>query len=212
MTSLIAKIVLQLSSRAIFPSDINSFVSSINSNMKDLTAYTTRIQKGNSDQQEQTLDLTKVTTQLLKVKLLSRVNQGFRTNWINLVNSNSGVESSLLSVNRQDWNSKLTLMSKVLVDDDLNPKGEESNEQFKRKWFRNLLFGDEYLLPEYLNDDAKNGKNGKGKGGADDLVMFSTGSFSKVRDRVDAGDWEGAQKQIDLVCDMLDFLLGFWDN
>ncbi|KAH3665942.1 hypothetical protein OGAPHI_004131 [Ogataea philodendri] len=168
LTRMVAKIILQLTEKPIIPYDIFNMVSTINKNMKDLRAYAEYKDKNAK------LDFTQFDTSLIKLKTIAREQQSFIKTWTEIVNADSGSEPNLLAVNRWDWNAKLVLLEKIL---------QSSNGIFDRPWHRNVLFGNEFKIPEI--DDHQ----------------FNYNSFPGVRDAIDAQDWKEAQNQLSCVSD-----------
>ncbi|KAG7750496.1 hypothetical protein KL911_000904 [Ogataea haglerorum] len=171
LTRLVAKIILQLTDKPIIPYDILNMVSAINRNMKDLRSYVEFKDKNSK------LDFTRFDTSLVKLKSIAREQQSFIKTWTEIVNADSGSEPNLLAVNRWDWNAKIVLLEKIL---------QSSNGIYDRPWHKNVLFGNEFRIPETKE------------------TSFIYDSFPGVRDAIDAGDWKEAQNQLDLISELMD--------
>ncbi|VEU23872.1 DEKNAAC104841 [Brettanomyces naardenensis] len=177
ITSVLAKILFELSDRAVIPFDVYSLVSMMNQDARDLDSYA-QIKQRDSGRR---LDFNKFEQALVKMKGLGREQQSFVSTWSEIVDSASGVEPNLLAVNRWDWNSKLSVLQKVLT----SPNGV-----YNRPWQRNVIFGHQLDLPEEYDD-------------AGHLRSFKSSSFPGVRDALSDGNWDEAQAQLDKVSDVL---------
>ncbi|ODV88307.1 hypothetical protein CANARDRAFT_26456 [[Candida] arabinofermentans NRRL YB-2248] len=186
LTSLIAKILIQLAQKPVIPFDIFALVSDINKSFKDLRNYVDFQKKLQGT--DATLDFTHFETSLIKFKTIGRQQQSFIETWTDIVNSDGGVEPNLLAVNRWDWNSKLTLIEKILVS---------TSGTYNRPWYGNVLYGEELTYPEYTDPQGK-------------PMDFDHSSFPGVRNAVDAGDWKGAADQLGMISELLDQCLQFF--
>lgn len=177
LTSVLARALIALSDNPIIPFDIYQFVTTVDENLKDLETY--------ADKSGKNLNYNSLRSVLLNMKQLSREQQGFESTWRDIVDSNSGIEPNLLSVNRWDWNSKLAVLHKAAG----YIKGTENNH-----WQRNLLFGRQKDLPENFASD----------------VHYRTDTFPGIRDAISAGDKDGAQEQVDHVTEALKQVLSIF--
>lgn len=182
LSEVIMRLALQLVQKPIIPFDIVGFVSGINEYSKDLKQYSfDRINelKGGDFK----LDFNRLETSLIKLKSIGREHIAFIETWSDIVNAGSGIEPNLLSVNRWDWNAKISLVEKSLL---------AMSGTLDRPWNRNVLFGRQLKFPLRFDD------NGELK----DNYQYTT--FPGVRDALERGDWANAQSQLDMVTDLLD--------
>ncbi|GMF10237.1 unnamed protein product [[Candida] boidinii] len=183
LSEVIIKLMLQLVEKPIIPFDIVGLVSGINGYAKDLKQYSfdqiSALQGGDFK-----LDFNKLETSLIKLKSIGREHIAFIETWSDIVNAGSGIEPSLLSVNRWDWNAKISLVEKSML---------AMSGTLGRPWNRNVLFGRQLRIP--LKTDESSGNL---------ISRYEYTTFPGVRDALERGDWANAQAQLDMVTDLLD--------
>lgn len=184
MTKLISFIAVKLSDTPILPYDLRLMIEKINQYIKELRQYSTF--------RRQFLNFTDLDDLMNRFSFISEQNEAFVQTWNDIVDNGYGSEPNLLSVNRWDWNSKLLLLNKVLI---------EMDGTFENPWNHNILFGIE-ANPQlrYLNE---------GDSHLEDSIIPKTG-FPGVWDAIDKNDWQHAQEQIDIITGMINRCLNLF--
>lgn len=183
MTKLVASIIAKLSDTPIIPYDVRSFFDNINKNLDALKAYSIKRKKN--------LNFKQVDEFIRKVTIISEQNEAFITTWNDICDNGYGSEPNLLSVNRWDWNSKLLLLTKVMIDMD---------GTFNNPYNHNVFYGVE-SDPELRYDIG---------GELENKVVVPKHGFPGVWDAIDQNDWQNAQLQLNHVADMLDRCLNLF--
>ncbi|QPG72862.1 hypothetical protein FOA43_000164 [Brettanomyces nanus] len=180
LTSLLAKVLLELSDKPIIPLDIYALVSLMNENAKDLRNYANLKLKNSNIH----LDFSKFEQALVRMKEMGREQQSFFSTWMEIVDSSSGIEPNLLAVNRWDWNTRLSVLQKIL---------SSSDGIYNRPWCRNMIFGQQLNLPEEYDDSGN-------------LITFRYNSYPGVRDALNDGNWKDAQTELDRTTSLINEL------
>jgi N-acetylated-alpha-linked acidic dipeptidase len=176
MTKLISFLTVKLVDTPILPYDLRSMFDLIINNIKDLKQY--------SNFKNQFLNFGDLDQMMNRIIIISEQNEAFVQTWNDIVDNGYGSEPNLLSVNRWDWNAKLLLLNKVMI---------EIDGTFENPFNHNIFFGIE-SNPELRDDDNNAPKTG----------------FPGVWDAIDKNDWQHAQEQIDIVTDMLNRCLNLF--
>ncbi|ODV94096.1 hypothetical protein PACTADRAFT_23826, partial [Pachysolen tannophilus NRRL Y-2460] len=176
LVDLIAKIIIKLTEEPLIPLDILSYVSSLDYYLKDLVSYSETI-KGFDKRKEKHLQTTGFIASLLKLKRIGEEYQGWIKAWHEIIESDDHQEPSLLTVNRWNWNLKLSNFEKNLLLQTGLPN---------RAWNKNVIFGPQLWSPE-------------GK----DAEKYEYGTFPGVRDALYNEDWKTAQEQLDQVTELI---------
>lgn len=180
LTSILSRVILELSDNAVVSLDIPSLISDINKDAKDLREYT-KIKMKDSGMM---LNFDGLETSLVRMKQIGREQRAFVGTWTDIVTSSSGMEPNLLAVNRWDWNSKLSILLKLLTI---------SQGVYQRPWQRNVIFGQQLEIPHQIDDSGK-------------VIDFRYDSFPGVRDALDNGNWDQAQAELNTVSGTMDEL------
>lgn len=176
LTSSVLRVLLELTDQAIIPFDIQGWVREMNDDAKDLRSYaSSKAGDGKG------LNFDRFERALILIKEIGREHDTFLKTWSDIVNSSSGVEPNLLAVNRWDWNSKLSVVEKLLT-----AKGGTDG----RGWQRNLVHGQQ-LEPPYVYSDSEL-----------NAVHYRYYSYPGVRDEIAKGNFAQAQVELDIVTEL----------
>lgn len=176
MTKLISSIIIKLTDTPILPYDVNSMFDEFKRAMNNVKDYTKDLSmEGNS------LNFHDFDEIMDRVTIIAEQHRVFSSTWADICDDGKGSEPNLLSVNRWDWNSKLLIMTKVMIDMD----GTYGNA-----WNYNVFYGREGE-PELRNYADVHG-NAEVKQ-----------TLPGVWNALDKHDWDNAQRQIDQVTIML---------
>lgn len=178
LTSILSRIILELSDNAVISFDIPSLVSDINKDARDLRKYT-KIKMKDSGMM---LNFDGLEKSLIRIKQIAQEQKAFVGTWTDIVTSSSGMEPNLLAVNRWDWNSKLSILLKLLIA----PQGV-----YQRPWQKNAVFGQELEIPQQTDEFGK-------------VINFRYNSFPGVRDALDEGKWDQAQAELNKITGLMD--------
>lgn len=168
LTQLIARVATRFIDEPIIPFDMAHYVEQLNVYTHDLESYSKFV----SD--TATLDFNPLVQSILRLKQLDeRVFSGWNKAWWDIVNSNGGLEPTIIAVSRWGWNSALSQFDKNLLTMAGLPD---------RPWYKNMVFGPQYWTPSH------------------DFQCFT---FPGVRDAIFNKDWETAQRQIDVAAKVI---------
>ncbi|CCE81930.1 Piso0_002610 [Millerozyma farinosa CBS 7064] len=166
----LVRIILTLSESPIIPYGFTDMADSLNVYMKDLSAYADK--KAKEKGQTINLKYDQLSSSINKLKSVGQTFSEWCEGWERFVMKDADVEPSLLAMNRWRWNDNmLEFNSKFLSQDIL----------MKRQGYVNLLFGVPFSAPDISNDEHE------------------WNSFPKVRDALDAFNFDKAQEEIDKV-------------
>ena len=123
ITKLIANIIVKLSDTPILPYDIFQMIKEFKINLEEIKSSSNGLSN---------IDFSKVENLINKITFIAEQNEAFTITWNDICDNGKGTEPNLLSVNRWDWNSKLLLLMKVLI---------QFNGTYNDPWNRNFLYG-----------------------------------------------------------------------
>ncbi|KAH3664314.1 hypothetical protein WICMUC_005842 [Wickerhamomyces mucosus] len=131
---IISKIILSISDDPLIPFDITRFVNKIDEDFRDLQNYI------NFKKPDSQFNFDPIIKSLLKFKQFGTDYDEWKNAWSSIVNNNEGIEPSLFSIHRWNWNARLALISKVFI----NPDGISQT-----RWnYKNIITGPQFFKPE----------------------------------------------------------------
>lgn len=173
MTKLIASITVKLSDTPILPHNIREMVDNFKKQVEEVKHYAS-LNDGN-------LQFQSLEEMIRRFTFISEQNEAFISTWNDICDNGRGSEPNLLSVNRWDWNSKILLMTKVMISLD---------GTYDDQWNGNVFYGLE------KNPELRFGSSS-------DNPLSPKQALPGVWDALDKHDWNAAQQQIDLITDMM---------
>jgi hypothetical protein len=141
LVKLLIRLILNITDDPLVPFNLTRHVDSLNSHMKSLASLMAQTHP------DLHIDFNALVTALLKLKQVAKEFEMWENAWKNLVSDDSGIEPSLLSIHRWNWNTKLNTAEKSMLD--INGDGVSK----ERKWFRNVLIGPQLTRPEGKDAD-----------------------------------------------------------
>lgn len=184
MTKLISSIVVKLVDTPILPYNIREMFGSLGHNINEVQDYVTNLSANGGS----LLNFSELREMLRKVAIIADQHDAFVSTWADICDDGFGSEPNLLSVNRWDWNSKLLIMTKVMI---------ELEGTFNDPWNYNVFYGRE-SEPERRNLAKSDGDT--------DYKLALPG----VWDAIDQGRWDVAQKQLNDITEMLERCLNLF--
>lgn len=194
LTHLFARIIIKLIDEPLIPFSLNQFHDKIHAYLTDLEQYCKTLIEYNKISHG-TLDLSQIRQALTYIKKSGDQFNQWRKTWLDIVNQeNGGIEPSLLSVHRWEWNARVIVWQRFTIDVNGGLTG--------RPWIKNFLFAPQLYEPEILNyyDDHgelnRGQKESKGK-------KFKWWTFPAIRDAVALGKWSDAQQEVQKLTDLI---------
>lgn len=172
MTKLVGSIIVKLADNPILPYDVKNMIEKIRINILEIEQYLEDIKHN--------LRFDDLYTMLDRVNIIAEQNEAFISTWADICDNGYGTEPNLLSVNRWDWNSKLLLMNKIILNID-GTYNDAINHNVLKGIERNPELRHDFMETE----EIKYGLPG-------------------IWDAIDKEDWGASQDQIDLVTSVLD--------
>ncbi|KAK6201556.1 uncharacterized protein RJT21DRAFT_120609 [Scheffersomyces amazonensis] len=176
LLELISLIVLELVEKPIIPYDFNGLASSISKYQSDLDKYFKDLVKDIKQKNIPQMHLESIGRANDVLKATGRRFDEWVGSWDTYVKDASGIEPSLLAMNRWKWNDNMVEFNQMFISQDASPK---------RPGYINLLFGVPYSAPE-----EDNGK-------------YEWNTFPSIRDYAFEGDFGRAQHEIDQLSNLL---------
>lgn len=175
LVEIILRVIVRLIDDPFVPFGLEKTYERIKYYIEDLLQYTSAIRPGN------TLDVANFQQANELISKTADLFARWKATWEGAVKTeNGGLEPSLLSVRRWEWNLKLIALQRFSVLD---------SGLSQRPWIKNMFYAPQVNEPEEL-------KNDKGE-------KFEWWTFPSVRDAVQAGDMKLAQAELDLLLEML---------
>lgn len=178
MTKLLSSIIIKLADTPILPYDVRNMFDGYKESISDVKKYLNSL----PDDKKSNLHFNNLDASLDRALIIAEQHEAFVATWSEICDDGKGSEPNLLSVNRWDWNSKLLIMTKVMIDTD---------GTFGDHWNYNVFYGRE------TNPERRNFADDKGEV---DIKQRLPGIWNAI----DASDWNSAQKQIDQVNKMIE--------
>ncbi|KAG0681639.1 hypothetical protein C6P40_004135 [Pichia californica] len=176
MTKLISSIIIKLVDTPILPYDVRTMLNEYKKSIDNVKKHSKQIATDRN-----LLNFNDLDNILDRLFIIAEQHEAFSSTWADICDNGEGTEPNLLSVNRWDWNSKLLIMTKVMI---------EMDGTFGNPWNYNVFYGREDE-PELRNDASV--------GGEVDIKQRLPGIWNAI----DKSDWVNAQKQVDHVTEML---------
>lgn len=177
-----ALLILELADRPLIPFDLSAYAQAMELYVKQLQqdaeqTYSKR-NEGKALTPEKLKDLSAFDTQPLKASIDSlkdsiQAFSRFEDNWTTNVLGSGGLETTRFALRRLDYNERIAKFETDLLD---IAQGEDDQEQHGipgREQFKHVIFGPQ----------AWSG--------------YEEAYFPAVRDALEVGDWEGAQRQVE---------------
>lgn len=180
MTKLVAEVAIRLADTPILPYEIQHMLQQIWDNMEMVKNY--------AKDHNRNLNFAAFDQFFSSMQIIAEQNDAFVKTWNDICDEGRGPEPNILSVNRWEWNSKLLLMYKVMI----NPSGT-----YKNAWNQNVFYGIEAKAE--LRDETVD-QNG--------VSYFYPSIWNAIDD--EASDSE-VQNQIDSVVAMFDNGIGLFN-
>lgn len=178
MTKLISSIVVKLVDTPILPYNVREMFDTLSENIEEVKRYVSdQTTDGGS-----LLNFNELDELMSKMIFIAEQHEAFVSTWADICDDGFGSEPNLLSVNRWDWNSKLLIMTKVMI---------ELEGTFNNPFNYNVFYGRE--------QEPENRNLATSDGDADYKQ-----SLPGVWDAIDQGRWDIAQKQLNDLNEMLD--------
>lgn len=139
LIKLLTRVILNLIDDPLIPFNLNRYVDSLDHHLHNLEDETSKKFDG--------INFNPLISALLRLKQIGKDFEMWEHAWKDLVSDDSGIEPSLLSVHRWNWNARLNTAEKSMIDGNGNGVGSS------RKWFRNVLSGPQLIKPEEEDAD-----------------------------------------------------------
>lgn len=136
LVEFLIKVTLNIIDDPLLPFDMETYEAELKDNVKALEEYAKVVRP------EEQYNFQELHRSLLSVNHLSREIANWRKAWREIVDEDSGVEPSMLTVHRWNWNNRLNTLEKYFLDPDGLPG---------REWYKNAIFGPQLFKPE--NDE-----------------------------------------------------------
>jgi hypothetical protein len=133
LVSFIVTIVLHVIEDPLIPFDIVAYSDEININIAALQEYASK------KQPDKKYNFEPLSSAIFSLRQLGRDMSNWEHAWREIVDEGAGLEPSMLTVHRWNWNNKLNLLEKYFLDGSGLPG---------RPWYKNTLFGPQFFKPE----------------------------------------------------------------
>lgn len=180
MTKLVAEVAIAIADTPILPYEVEHMIEKIRVNMEAVKQYV--------NENGRNLNFGAFDQYVAAIKIIGEQNSAFTKTWYDICDGGRGPEPSILSVNRWDWNAKLLLMNKVMINIDGG---------YQNPWNHNLLYGIEAQPENHIESVNENNANYY---------------FPSLWDAINNGENdEEIQRQLDNIVNMLDNCVGLFD-